>query len=203
VLMAAAAVATDEATGKRSWEIPVLLAATTGARRAEVLAMRWSNVDLEDVEKGRVRIVEALTDAGTFAAPKTKSAVRAVPLPAFVVERLKAHKAAQNSRRLALGADWHDLDLVCERGDGSPISPGAFTHAFARIAERAGLEGVRLHDLRHGVATALAKSGASPLATSRMLGHASVAFTQAVYQHADDEMVEWAAQGLAEAFGST
>lgn len=181
------------------WEIPVLLAATTGARRAEVLAMRWSNVDLE---AGRVRIVDALTDAGTFAAPKTKSAVRTVPLPAFAVERLKTHKAAQNGRRLALGADWHDLDLVCEHGDGSPITPGAFTHGFGRIAERAGLGDVRLHDLRHGVATALAKSGASPLATSRMLGHASVAFTQAVYQHADDEMVEWAAQGLAEAFGS-
>ena len=69
-------------------------------------------------------------------------------------------------------------------------------------AARAGMPRVRLHDLRHAVATAMAKSGASPLATSRMLGHASVAFTQSVYQHADDAMVEWAARGLAEAFES-
>jgi len=40
------------------------------------------------------------------------------------------------------------------------------------------------------------------LATSRMLGHASVAFTQSVHQHADDEMIEWAAGGLVEAFGT-
>jgi integrase len=104
-----------------------------------------------------MRNTEALTDAGTFAPPKTKSAVRTVPIPAFAVERLKAHKAAQNARRLGLGADWHDLDLVCEHGDGSPISPGAFTHGLGRLAERAGLGEVRLHDLRHGVATALAK----------------------------------------------
>jgi integrase len=57
------------------------------------------------------------------------------------------------------------------------------------------------HDLRHGVATELARSGASPLATSRMLGHAWVAFTRSVYQHADDEMVDLAAARLAEALG--
>jgi len=64
------------------------------------------------------------------------------------------------------------------------------------------LRGVRLHDLRHGVATALAKVGGDPLATSRIFGHASVVFTQSVYQHADDAMVERAAAGLAQAFGS-
>jgi integrase len=42
---------------------------------------------------------------------------------------------------------------------------------------------------------------APPLATSRILGHASVAFTHSVYQHADDEMVELAARRLEEAFG--
>ena len=105
-------------------------------------------------------------------------------------------------RRLALGAEWHDLDLVCERGDGQPLSLGAYTHAFARIADKARLGAVRLHDLRHGVATEMGRAGASPLATSRMLGHASVAFTQSVCQHADDEMVERAAAGLAAAFGA-
>jgi integrase len=191
----------DAAVGT-PWEVPVLLAGATGARRAEALAVKWSGVDLD---AGRLRITETIVegpDGLSFGPPKTRSAVRIVPLPPFAVERLKAHKAAQARRRLALGSEWVDLDLVCERGNGEPISPGAFTHGFMRLAIGRGFEGVRLHDLRHGVATALAKSGASPLATSRMLGHASVAFTQSVYQHADDEMVERAAQGLAEAFGA-
>jgi integrase len=192
----------DAASRSEPWAVPVLLSASTGARRAEVLAVKWSGVDLD---VARVKITETVVespDGLTFGPPKTKSAVRTVPLPGFAVDTLRAHRAAQAERRLRLGSDWHDLDLVCEQGDGRSLSPGAYTHAFARLAERAGLGEVRLHDLRHGVATALAKTGASPLATSRMLGHASVAFTQSVYQHADDEMVERAAQGLAEAFGA-
>jgi integrase len=165
-----------------------------------VLAVKWSGVDLD---AARLRITETIVEGPnglTFGPPKTKSAVRTVPLQPFVVERLRAYRAAQNERRLALGSEWHDLDLVCERGNGEPISPGAFTHGFLRLAERVGLSGVRLHDLRHGVATSVAKTGGDALATSRMLGHASVAFTQSVYQHADDEMVERAAKALETAF---
>ena len=82
------------------------------------------------------------------------------------------------------------------------MSPDAYTYGFAHLAARVGLDGVRLHDVRHGVASAMAKSGASPLATSRMLGHSSVSFTQSVYQHADTEMVELAAAGLEAALGA-
>jgi integrase len=131
------------------------------------------------------------------------SAVRSVPLPSFAVGRLRAYRRDQATRRLAMGTDWHDLDLVCERGDGTPISPGAYTHGFTRLAARTGYDDVRLHDLRHGVATAVAKSGmSSPVATAAMLGHTDPGFTQRTYTHADDEMVTRAAAGLEAAFGS-
>jgi integrase len=190
----------EAAKGSR-WEVATLLSATTGARRGEVLAIRWSNVDLD---AARLRITESLAngdDGLVFMPPKTRSSVRTVPIPAFAVARLRRHRVEQRERRLRLGPDWHDLDLVCERGDGQPISPNAFTAGFLALAARAGLRGVRLHDLRHGVATVMAKRGASPLATSRMLGHASVTFTQSVYTHADDEMVDLAAASLEAALG--
>jgi integrase len=100
-----------------------------------------------------------------------------------------------------LGAGWADLDLVCERGDGDPLDPDSFTHGFARIATAAGIEGVRLHDCRHGVATALAKAGTPAYVTSKVLGHSSVHFTANTYQHADDETIDRALAGLEEAFG--
>jgi integrase len=181
-------------------KIPVLIAATTGARRAEVLALRWSTTDLE---KGRTRIndtLQVIDSEFVFMPPKTKTSTRDVPLPPFVVERLRRLRVEQAERRLALGVGWTDLDLICEQGAGQPMSPGAFTHAFLSIAKKAELEGVRLHDLRHGVATALAKSGTPALVTSKMLGHSSVSFTMQTYQHADDEMIDRAAQGLAAAF---
>jgi integrase len=190
-----------EAAVGTTWEIAVLLAATTGARRGEVLGLRWSDVDLD---RGRVRIDEALQRMpdGTlgFTPPKTERARREIPLPAFAVERLRRHRADQAQRRLALGAGWQDLDLVCERGDGAPLDPSSFTHGFTRIAKAFGMEGVRLHDLRHGVATALAKAGTPAYVTSKVLGHSSVHFTANTYTHADDETVDRALAGLEQAF---
>jgi integrase len=191
----------DAAVGT-TWEIPTLIATTTGARRAEVLGLRWSRVDLE---RGRVRIDETLQRVDgelAFVPPKTDKARREIPLPAFAVERLRTYKTDQARRRLMLGAGWSDLDLVCERGDGGPLDPDGFTHGFARIAKSVGMGDVRLHDCRHGVATALAKAGTPAYVTSKVLGHSSVHFTANVYQHADDETIDPALAGLEEAFGS-
>lgn len=184
-----------------TWEIPILLATTTGARRAEILGLRWSRVDLD---RRRVRIDETLQRIGgelAFVPPKTDKARREIPLPAFALERLRTHKADQARRRLALGVGWSNADLVCERGDGTPLDPDSFTHGFARIAKAAGLDGVRLHDCRHGVATALAKRGVPAYVTSKVLGHSSVHFTANAYQHADDETIDRALAGLEEALG--
>jgi len=185
------------------WAIPILLATATGARRGEILGLMWSRVDLD---RGRVRIETALQRLPngklTFVPPKTERARRWVPLPAFAIERLRFHRVEQARRRLWLGQAWHERDLVCERGDGAPMDPDALSHGFARVAASIGLEGVRLHDCRHGVATALAKSGTPAIVTSKILGHSSVGFTESVYQHPDEEMVERAMRGLEQAFGS-
>jgi integrase len=190
-----------EAARKTQWEVPALLAATTGARRSEVLAMRWENVELD---RARVRIVETLQrrkgGALDFLPPKTARGRREVPIPAFLVDRLREHRTEQKRRRLAVGAGWTDLDLVCDRGAGQPIDPDAFSYGFTRIRKDAGLEGVRLHDLRHAVATELARRGVSPTVTSRVLGHASEAFTMATYQHPDERMMDAAADALGDVF---
>jgi integrase len=191
-----------EAAVGTPWEVPTLLAATTGARRAEVLGLRWRDVDLD---RGRVRIDKTLQRIDgelRFVPPKTERARRELPLPGFAAERLRAYKADQARRRLSLGAGWVDLDLVCERGDGGPLEPDSFSKGVARIAGAVGLEGVRLHDLRHAVATTLAKRGVPAYVTSKVLGHSSVHFTTNTYQHADEETVDRALAGLDEAFGS-
>jgi integrase len=105
------------------WEIPMLLAACTGARRSEVLGLRWTDVDPAN---GRVRITRGLQrvadDAGNqvlrFLDLKTDRARRTVHLQPFAGERLKQLRAEQAERRLMLGSGWTDLDLVCEAGTG-------------------------------------------------------------------------------------
>jgi integrase len=199
---AAELVALMDAARGTIWEVPVMLAATTGARRGEIAGLRWGSVDLE---RGHIRIVEALQRVNrelVYAPPKTPRAIRSIPIPGWVVERLRRHRAEQAQRLLALGIRVGDDHPVADRGDGDPLDPSTFTHAVSRIAAAAGLEGVRLHDLRHAVATILAASGTSPAVTSKMLGHASVAFTMQTYTHPDEEELDRAAAAFERALGS-
>lgn len=195
-----------EAARGTSMEIPILLGATTGARRSEVCGLCWSEVDFQT---GRMRIVQGLqwlpTSKGralSVTDPKSDKAWRSVTLLPSVVERLRAHRKDQIERRLALGSEWDDSfgDLVCERGDGRPIDPDLFTKSFKRLAAGAGLDPrTRLHDLRHGVATQLARAGVHPHTVSSVMGHSSVAFTMDVYTEDWDEATEQAASALGEA----
>ena len=67
--------------------------------------------------------------------------------------------------------------------EGKPIDPCVLTHAFGRITARAGLKGVRFHDLRHTFASLMLLRGAKPKVISEALGHSSVAFTMDTYSH--------------------
>jgi integrase len=184
------------------WEAPMLLAVATGARRSEVLGATWADVDLET---GKLRVTRGLQRVNgelVFTQPKTDRARREIGLPRFALEPLRQHRAAQLVRRMALGPAWVDLGLVCDRGDGGPIHPDSFTHAFKKLAAKVGIPaGARLHDTRHGVATALLSQGLHPAITSASLGHASPAFTMSTYQHVLDGMGSQAAAALDAALG--
>lgn len=184
------------------YEVPLLLAATTGMRRGEVLGLRWPVVDLDS---GVARVVATLQKprgrAASFVAPKTDRSRRTISLPPFVTERLRRHRREQTERRLLLGAAWRDLELVCDRGDGEHLDPDGFSHAFERFVERTGLPPMRLHDLRHAHATTLLVAGVHPKIVSEALGHASVAFTMDTYQHVLPTMGEQVAAAIETALG--
>ncbi|MGQ0671080.1 MAG: Arm DNA-binding domain-containing protein [Actinomycetota bacterium] len=117
------------------WEVPILLAVVTGARRAEVLGISWEDVDLEagtiSIRRGVQPVRHRDGRTVEFTALKTKRSRRIVQLPAFALERIRRHRREQLKRRTALGPRWRDpLDelgrpvaLVCDRGDGSSFTP--------------------------------------------------------------------------------
>lgn len=187
------------------WEIAVLLSATTGARRSEVLGLRWRDLDLAN---SRIRITQGLhrmarSNELVFLEPKTSRSKRAIALPPFVVARLRSYRQEQNQRRLALGPDWTDLDLVVDRGDGRPFNPSSYSEAFTkRLAPKVGLPPkAGVHSMRHAVATMLMHSGTHPAVVSAMLGHSSPAFTLAVYSHVSADQTDAAADAVGAALG--
>lgn len=183
------------------WEIAILLSATTGARRNEVLGLRWANLDLE---LGRVAFAEALARVDgklVYVAPKSERSKRVIPLLASTVERLRAHRSAQAQRLLALGVRQTGETPVADNGYGQPLDPDSYTRRAKEIAAAAGVPDCRLHALRHGVASTLANDG--DLATaSEVLGHSSLAFTHSIYVHADESTIARHAAALERALGA-
>jgi integrase len=76
------------------------------------------------------------------------------------------------------------------------VDPDSVSHAFAAIAERIGLAAVRLHDLRHGFATALLRAGVNVKVVSEALGRSRTAFTMDVYAHVLPGMGEQVAEAI-------
>jgi integrase len=134
-----------DAASDSPYALALLLAATTGARRSEVLGLRWKDVDLNAARvniRGGLHYLPDKHEYG-FLEPKSQNSRRTIALLPVVVDALRVHRQAQLERRLQCGEGWTDLDLVCERGDGAPISPDAVTKAFKRIARRADLTRAR------------------------------------------------------------
>ena len=158
----------------------VLLAALTGMRLGEILALKWSDIDLDCRECQVVRSVQKTDEGLSFKTPKTRRSRRTVLLPELAITALKAHRAQQNEERLLVGPGYQDLDLVFARPDGSIWPPVQFSSDFRRLIRRKGFS-IRFHDLRHTHASQLLKAGVPVKVVSERLGHATASITLDVY----------------------
>lgn len=159
-----------------------LLACTTGMRRGELCGLRWQDVDLDG---GWVTIRQQLTDVGgkrIFQEPKTKAGKRTIPLLPEVVDSLRGWKARQDMERTLAGPDWQETGLVFTGDTGKPLHPNNLVKRdFRGLLEKADLPAIRLHDLRHTVATYLASKGVPVNVIQLILGHSRASITSDVY----------------------
>jgi integrase len=171
----------DAAVGT-PWHAFFTLSFCTGARRAELAALRWSNVDME---RGTVTISESVVRTKTgleFKGTKT-GAVRVVPLNALAIAALRSHRAKQNRKRLRKGEEYEVRDLIFADNFGRPWNPGSISNAFDRLARDAKLSTTRLHDARHSAATWLLQSGIDVRTVAAVLGHSTPVTTLNTHAH--------------------
>ncbi len=180
--------------------LPVVLFATTGARRGEVLALRWRDCDLQ---AGTVRIARALYKVNgelAFKEPKTRQ-FRTLMLPTPALAALRARWNERERLRKEISG-FDDGDLVCTRVNwrtgraADPIDPDTLSSSFTRFCERHGFGHVGLHMLRHGHARTLLQAGTDIKTISRRLGHATIQTTANVYLGDDADMDKAAAARL-------
>jgi integrase len=169
------------AEGDRLYPLYVL-ALLLGLRRGELLALRWSSIDLDRRVLRVRRQLQRVSGKLIYTTPKTKRSRRAVPLPKVCVRVLRDHKEAQEKQR-ANAEVWSDDDLVFTTSIGTPIEPRNLSRHFEALRKRAGLEHVRFHDLRHSCASLLFDLDVPLRMVMEILGHAQIATTADLYTH--------------------
>lgn len=190
-----------------------VLAVTTGLRQGELLALQWSEVDLEGAS---VRVTGTLTrinvDVASTGYPKThrvtappKSARsrRRIEVGSLAVGALREHRRRQVEQRLHAGTLWVDRDLVFSGATGGHMHPDQLNRELRSLLTIAGLPTIRFHDLRHTAASLLLGRDVNPKKVSEMLGHSTVAITLDTYSHVLPTMHREAAQVMDDLLGGT
>jgi len=177
-----------------------------GLRRGELAGLRWAQVNLTDktVGEGRdaippkhLRIAENRVAIGKViktGPPKSRASKRTLPIPDDVLPVLRAARKRQLEERLLLGDGYNPEDYLGCDETGKPYKPGLLTFRWSRMLQLLEIEHVRLQDARHTCGTLMHLNHVPIAVISAWLGHASAAFTQAVYTHSQDAALNAAAQ---------
>jgi integrase len=171
------------------------VAAYTGARRGELLNLRWTDIDL-DAKKititGSTAVIGGERINGTTKSGRT----RPVSIDDETIAVLRQHRADQAAEQLKAGDSWHGVKdgYVFTTGWGEPVYPDTVGWLMTKLirAYNAPQDGpepaeplphARVHDLRHIHATTLLLAGVPVHVVAARLGHADPAITLRVYAH--------------------
>jgi integrase len=169
------------------------VAAETGGRRGETLALRWGGVDFE---AGTISIdgTVSIGDDGSQLRSRTKTRKsRRVALSSITLDQLREHKARvekllEEAADEPLAVDPDALVFSGGRGsrrdlfDANPWRPDSTSRRFRQLREQAGVRpDIDLHGLRHTMITEMLAAGVDPRTVMGRAGHSSEATTMTVY----------------------
>jgi integrase len=160
------------------------ISASTGARRGEVCALRWSNLDSKrmtlTIERSIAEVPGGLKEKDTKTHQNRRIALDAETLEVFEAQRAIAiERASQVGMKIAPDAFVFSREPDCQ----TPWTPGNVTNQFQAIRDQLGLKRTRLHDLRHFAVTRLMTAGIDVRTVSGRHGHANASTTLSVYAH--------------------
>lgn len=164
----------------------ITLALDSGARRSEICALRWTDIDFKTntikITKS-LKVVKGVVDEATT---KTDSSKREIIISNTTMEILKEYKKWQDSIIAKKGKSWNNENRVFTSKDGNYIYPTTCDHTIKKIVKKYNLAPISFHELRHTSASILIYKGINPKAVSERLGHASTDITMEIYSHVFD-----------------
>jgi integrase len=163
------------------------LAALTGARRGQLCALQWGDIALEHPTEGSIRWTRALAKVpGGVAVKETKTGARyGTAIDPTTTDQLRRHRRKASERALAVGVHLEGDAFVFARDAAGrqPWHPDGATQRYAALRDKLGLQGVRLHDLRHYMATQMAVEGLDVVTIAGRGGWANATTPLQVYSH--------------------
>lgn len=172
------------------------LALLLGARRGEICALRWSDIDFEKGTLSIKRTVQSIPGIGlVFNTPKTRRGKRCLRIGADCVELLQEYRRYQKAERFRIGSAWVrkvtlengkvvDNDMLFTKWNGEPMDPDIISSWFPKFLETHDLPDVNFHSLRHSNASILIVAHVPITTVSGRLGHAQTSTTLNYYASA-------------------
>lgn len=183
------------------WKTLIHLFLITGARRGEILGLKWNRVDFEG---NKIHICNSILyspDVGIYeSTPKTATSDRFVSLPAETMQLLKQYRVWQAQERLRLGEYYQDQGFLFAQDNGKAMHPDSVTDWLKKFSKRHGLPHINPHAFRHTMASMLYFNGVDSVSISKRLGHAQVSTTANIYAHVMEEADQKNADILADVF---
>ncbi len=163
--------------------VAFVLALTTGMRRGEIAALKWSDIDLEAATL-RVRAnLQRIGGSLVEGEPKSERSRRTIRLSQVTFKALQAHRVRQAEARLRAGERWQDVGYVVSTDLGGPVDPRNLLRDWYALLDAAGIERRPLHVARHSAASLMLSRGVPLKTVQETLGHSTARLTIDLYGH--------------------
>ena len=171
------------------WKVITHLLLITGARRGEILGLKWSAVDFKNNRIHICNNVLYYPDVGIYQdKPKTETSIRWIALPSTTMDLLEAWKTQQEADAKEKGAFYNNPEgLLFTQDNGSLMCPDSVTTYLRRFSEKNNLPHINPHKFRHTMASMLIFNNVDVASVSRRLGHSQISTTTDIYCHVIEE----------------
>lgn len=166
----------------------IVLALDSGARRSEICALRWSDIDLDTKMMSITKSLKVFDGVVDEKWAKTESSVRTIKLSESTIDLIKKYQEWQEAYKKVYNKKWTSKDnRIFTSVDGGYMHPSTCDHILRKIVRKYNLDPICFHELRHTCASLLINSGVDPKTVSKRLGHSDTSITMEIYTHAFEE----------------
>ena len=183
------------------WKVLIHLLLITGARRGELLGLKWDKVDFDNNTIYICNNILYAPDIGVYEdTPKTETSKRYIALPKETMCLLKQYRKEQAAEQLRMGIKNCRSGFVFCQYNGKPMHPDSVTDYLKKFSKRNNLPHINPHAFRHTMASMLYYNGVDSVSISKRLGHAQVSTTADIYAHVMEQADKKNAEILSDIF---